>query len=506
LQILDVTLNRLKKQASGIFVANVSGIVPNPVSCENRIMVKSDTCCNGAAFPKGFLWGTATSAYQVEGGACEGGRSPSVWDAFCRVPGKIFGGHTGDVASDHYHKWREDVALMKAMNQNAYRFSLSWSRIMPEGVGRVNEEGVAFYDRLIDSLLEAGIEPWVTLFHWDLPLELHYRGGWLNPDISKWFADYSTIVAERFSDRVKHFITVNEPQCYIGGSYAEGKFAPGIVTSLSDSILALHNALLAHGRGVQALRAAARQPIKVGHAAQYNPALPLTDSPDDISAARQANFAVCPATGPLDPLRIMWAFALYHDPIFLGSYPPDFLARCGTLLPKIHEGDMETISQPLDFLGLNIYWGEHFRASAGGPEAVDDLPGCARNAFGWPITPSAIYWGAKFCEARYGRRDIYITENGTTVSEWPTPDGGVHDPMRIDYLRTYLGQTKRCIDEGLPIKGYFVWSLIDNFEWAAGYSQRFGLVHVDYATQKRTVKDSGRWYAKVAASNGASLL
>jgi beta-glucosidase len=458
-----------------------------------------------AEFPEGFLWGAATAAYQVEGGSREGGRSQSIWDSFCRWQGKVYGGHTGDVACDHFHQWKEDVALMKSLNLNAYRFSLSWSRILPDGTGAVNEEGVAFYDRLIDALLEAGIDPWVTLYHWDLPLALHNRGGWLNPDIQNWFADYATLVSERFSDRVKRFMTINEPQVFLAYGYCEGSHAPGLVMPLGDCLQALHNVLCSHGRGVMALRAAAKTPILVGHAAQYCPSLPATETAEDISAARQSNFAVCRADGPLVASKIMWSFSLYHDPIFLGSYPSDFMARCGHMLPKIGASDMQTISQPLDFLGLNIYWGEHTKASADGPVDVEDAPGCPMNSFGWPVTPSALYWGAKFCDERYGRRDIYITENGVPVTEWPTPDGCVHDPMRIDYIRSYLGGVERGLAEGLPFKGYFVWSLMDNFEWAAGYSKRFGLTYVDYATLERTVKDSGHWYAKVAATNGASL-
>ncbi len=458
----------------------------------------------GTAFPEGFLWGAATAAYQIEGGAREGGRGPSVWDAFCRVPGKVYGGHNGDVACDHYHRWREDVALMKSLNLSAYRFSFAWPRIMPEGTGAVNGEGVAFYDRLIDALLEAGIEPWGTLFHWDLPLSLHLRGGWLNPDMPNWFADYAAQIASHFSDRVKNFMTVNEPQVFIGGSYAEGRFAPGNVHSLPECLVAAHHLLLAHGRAVQALRSGARSKIRVGHAAQYNPALPASESPEDVSAARQATFAACPSA-ELDPLKIMWSFSLYHDPMMLGTYPADLLARCGHLMPKIAEGDMETIAAPMDFLGLNIYWGDPVRASAGGPVRVPHAPGCPMNSFGWPVTPSALYWGTRFCMERYGKKDVYITENGVPLCDWVGADGAVHDPARIDFIRGYLGGVRRGLSEGIPFKGYFYWSLMDNFEWASGYSQRFGLTHVDYATGTRTVKDSGRWYAKLAASNGASL-
>jgi beta-glucosidase len=460
---------------------------------------------NKSAFPEGFVWGAATAAYQIEGGARDGGRSRSVWDTFCRWPGKVYCGHTGDVACDHYHRWKEDVALMKAMNLGAYRMSLSWSRILPDGTGMPNEEGIAFYDRLIDALLEAGIDPWVTLYHWDLPLALHNRGGWMNPEIQKWFADYATLVSERFSDRVKHFMTINEPQVFVAYGYCEGLHAPGLALPLGDCLQVLHNVLCSHGRAVMALRAAAKAPILVGHAAQYSPRIPASECPEDISAARQANFAVCRTGEPLVPSKILWSFGLYHDPIFLGSYPSDFLASCGQFLPHIGCDDMQIISQPLDYLGLNIYWGEYTKASADGPADVEDAPGCPMNDFGWPVTPSALYWGARFCDERYGRHDLYITENGVPVVEWPTADGCVHDPMRIDYVKSYLGGVERGFAEGLPFKGYFYWSLLDNFEWAAGYSKRFGLTYVDYATGERTVKDSGKWYAKLAATNGASL-
>lgn len=455
------------------------------------------------SFPEGFLWGAATAAYQIEGAAFEGGRGLSVWDEFCRQPGKVFGGHSGEVACDHYHRYKEDVALMKAMNLNAYRFSFSWPRIMPEGRGAVNEAGLDFYDRLIDELLAAGIEPWGTLFHWDLPLALHQQGGWLNRDIADWFADYAELVARRFSDRVRNIMTHNEQPCFIGASYGDGKFAPGVVHGLADNLLAVHNCLLSHGRAVQALRAVDSS-LRIGHAAQLAPALPLTESPEDVAAAREAMFGVCPP-GPVDLHRLVWSFALFHDPMFLGRYPADLVERCAAQMPAIREGDMETISQPLDFLGLNIYWGDPVAASPEGPKAVDHAQGCPRNSFGWPVTPSALYWGARFCDERYGRHDIYITENGIPVVDWPTEDGCVHDPMRIEYIRAYLGGVQRGLGEGLPFKGYFHWSLMDNFEWAAGYSQRFGLVHVDYATQRRTLKDSAKWYARLAAGNGAGL-
>ena len=459
----------------------------------------------GPVFPEDFIWGAATAAYQIEGGAAEGGRKPSVWDAFCKVPGKVYGGHSGETACDHYHRWKEDVALIKSLNLDAYRFSFAWPRLIPDGTGAVNEEGIAFYDRLIDALLEAGVEPWGTLYHWDLPQALHLRGGWLNPDVSEWFADYAEEIASRFSDRVTHFMTVNEPQVFIGGSYAEGRFAPGNIHSLSDGLQAAHNMLLSHGRAVQALRAGARSKVQIGHAAQYNPSLPASESPEDISAARQATFTVCRPDGPVDPMKILWSFALYHDPMLLGTYPSDLLTCCPGAMPRMAEGDMDIISEPMDFLGINIYWGDYVKASARGPVSVPHAPGCPMNSFGWPVTPSALYWGARFCMERYGRHDVFVTENGIPLCDWVTRDGAVHDPMRIDYIRSYLEGVERGLSEGIPFKGYFYWSLMDNFEWAAGYSQRFGLTHVDYATGKRTPKDSAAWYARLAATNGASL-
>ncbi|MBN1403518.1 MAG: beta-glucosidase [Opitutales bacterium] len=459
----------------------------------------------GYSFPESFKWGAATAAYQIEGAANEDGRKPSIWDNFCRWPGKVFDGHSGDVACDHYHRYAEDIGIMKQLGLQAYRFSFSWPRIMPDGTGSVNEKGLDFYDRLIDGLLEAGIEPWGTLFHWDLPMALHERGGWLNPEIRHWFADYARAVSDRYSDRVKNFMTINEPQVIIAFGYADGKFAPGLQLPLPQCIQTVHNLLLAHGEGVRAIREAARGPVRVGHAAQYMPSLPNSESAEDISAARQATFATCKAEGPLDTAKMMWSFALYHDPMLLGSYPADFMSRCGHMLPKIHAGDMETISEPMDFLGINIYWGEPVRATAEGPQVVPYAPGCPRNSFGWAVTPEALYWGGRFCQERYGKKDIYITENGCPVTDWPTADGKVHDPMRIDYLDSYLCGVRRGIQEGIPFKGYFCWSLMDNFEWAAGYSQRFGIVYVDYATGKRTIKDSGHWYADLIKNNGATL-
>lgn len=449
------------------------------------------------SFPKEFIWGAATASYQVEGGAYEDGKGLSVWDIFCREPGKVFGGHTGDVACDHYHRFREDVRIMREMGLKAYRFSISWPRILPAGTGEVSEAGLRFYEELADCLLENGITPYATLFHWDYPYELDKRGGWLNPESSDWFAEYVRVVAERLGGRVKHYFTLNEPQCFIGLGYLSGEHAPGIVHSRRDCLQMAHNVLLAHGKAVRVLRETVPD-CQVGYAPTGSTYYPASDSPEDVEAARRATF--CPSPDA-------WSFSVpwWSDPVLLGHYPKELAEAFGEDMPAVRPGDLELICQPLDFYGQNIYQSTPVRSDGrGGWTAVPHPEGWPRTSCDWPITPQSLYWAPKFLYERY-HMPLIITENGLSCHDVVSLDGKVHDPNRIDYLNRYLLELKRGIGDGVDVRGYFEWSLLDNFEWARGYDERFGLIFVNYQTQERIWKDSAYWYRDVIAKNGENL-
>lgn len=450
------------------------------------------------SFPKGFVWGAAAASYQIEGGAAEDGKGPSVWDRFCRQPGKIQLGNTGDVACDHYHQYTEDARLMGEIGLKAYRLSISWPRVLPEGTGKVNPQGLAFYDRLIDSLLENHVEPWVTLFHWDYPYALYCRGGWLNRDSADWFAEYTRVIVDKLSDRVSRWMTQNEPQCYIGLGHQTGEHAPGLKLSFADALLAAHHSLLAHGKAVQVIRSHARSKPCIGAAPVGVVKIPDSDAPGDIEAARRAMFSVT--------AKNFWNNTWFSDPMITGRYPEDGLKLFQEELPEIRGGDMETIGQPLDFYAFNIYFGEQAQGSRKGnsdsPSALFSPP---RTAMDWEVTPQALYWGPRFFYERY-RLPIVITENGMANCDWVHLDGKVHDPQRIDYLTRYLREYHRAIVEGVKAEGYFLWSIMDNFEWAYGYQRRFGIVHVDYPSGRRTLKDSAYWYRDVIQSNGSCVL
>ena len=452
------------------------------------------------SFRKDFIWGAATASYQIEGAACEDGKGLSVWDRFSHEPGKILEGHTGDVACDHYHRYKEDVALMRGMGVRAYRFSISWPRLIPEGTGEVNEKGVAFYDALIDELIANGIRPIITLFHWDYPAALQARGAWGNPESPKWFEAYTRLCAERFGDRVKDFITFNEPQCFIGLGYGKGEHAPGYQLPLSATVVMSHHVLVAHGLAVKALRELVPG-VRVGYAPCANPRIPASDDPKDIEAARKAYFEV-------NDYPPFWAFNVswWSDPPILGRYPEQGLALLGRYLPDGWEKDLETIHQPLDFYCQNIYNGNTIRASdnAAGYEEVPEPVGHPKTAIQWPVTPEALYWGPKFLYERY-KTPFMISENGMSCHDAVSLDGKVHDPQRQDYMHRYLRAYKRAAEDGVDAIGYLAWSLMDNYEWAKGYTDRFGLVYVDYSTQERIVKDSFHWYKTVMESNGENL-
>ena len=450
--------------------------------------------------PSDFTWGVAAAAYQIEGASAIDGRGPSIWDEFTHQPGKIFENHNGDVACDHYHRWQEDVELMRKSGARAYRLSLSWSRILPEGTGRVNVPGLAFYEKLIDGLLAAGITPWVTLYHWDLPLALQARGGWMNRDIVDWFAEYAGVVADRLGDRVKHWMTINEPPCIIGLGYQEGVFAPGLKLDFKECLLGAHHVLLAHGRAVQVLRAKCRGPVKISLAHTGRERIPATRSAADIEAARRDYFSCSE--------RAMWSISWWADPVYLGHYPAAGLEAFGADVPHFTDADLKLIAQPLDFMGYNCYSGWPVRAGADG-QAVK-VPGGwgigdPRGTLSWLyIAPEAMYWSAKLLYERY-RLPVVFTENGFCNTDFVHLDGRVHDPQRIDFLARYLSAMRRAVEEGIPVAGYFYWSVMDNFEWKEGYKDRFGLIHVDYQTQKRTPKDSYFWYSDVIRTNGANL-
>jgi len=448
------------------------------------------------AFPQGFVWGAAAASYQIEGAAFEEGKGPSVWDRFSHRKGKVFGGHTGDVACDHYHRYREDVALMKTIGLHAYRLSISWPRVLPEGVGRVNAAGLDFYDRLIDELLAAGIAPYVTLFHWDYPDALYCRGGWLNDESPDWFAEYTSVVTGRLGDRVRYWMTLNEPAVFVVIGHMDGHHAPGDTLAFDQILRVAHHALLAHGKAVQAIRANVPG-AQVGAAMASKVGIPASTAEADIAAARDYMFTF--------RRHDLWHHNWWSDPMLRGEYPADALTLFGDAMPAITPHDMQTIHQPLDFYGVNIYSGEYVRQGADGtPEALPLPVGFPITAFHWPVTPEALYWGPRFLWERYGL-PIAITENGLSNSDWISLDGKVHDPQRIDFTRRYLLQLRQAAADGVGLHGYFHWSILDNFEWAEGMKHRFGLIYVDYQTQRRTLKDSAYWYRGVIASNGATL-
>lgn len=451
-------------------------------------------------FKDDFVWGFASSSFQIEGALTEGGRGRSIWDTFVETSDKMWEKCKAEPSCDFYHKYKEDIALMKEMGVKAYRFSLSWPRILPEGTGKVNEEGIRFYNNVIDELLKNGIEPYITMYHWDLPEALQEKGGWVNPEIINWFSEYAGVVARAFSDRVSNFITLNEPQCFSGVSFLHGIHAPGISLEIKDQFLQVHNMLRAHGAAVRALRANASRKINVGYAPTCGMPYPFTETPEDIEAARQVLFR-CQE----DMSNWTWQVSWFSDPVFLGHYPEDGLKMYAEYLPEITDEDMKLISEPLDFMGENIYNGYAIKMGEDGkPEYVERDPGYAVTGNDWPMTPECFRWGLKFLYERY-KTPIFVTENGTCCRDWVSLDGRVHDPMRIDFLNRYIVAMRTAISEGTDIRGYFAWTLTDNIEWNYGYRDRFGLVYVDFNTGRRIRKDSSYFYEEVIKSNGMNL-
>lgn len=452
------------------------------------------------SFKKDFLWGAAAASYQIEGAWNADGKGMSVWDHFTEKPGAVYQGHSGKEACDHYHRYKEDVAIMKELGLKSYRFSLSWPRVLAEGTGKINEKGLDFYSRLVDELLAADIVPFPTLFHWDYPYELYIRGGWLNPDSSDWFAEYTSAVADKLSDRVDRWFTLNEPQVFIELGHMKGEHAPGLKLQQRDRVRMMHNVLLSHGKSVKVLREKGNDKTRIGMAPVCKVVIPADKNEASVNAARDLMFA--PDT---EETFNAWTNSWWLDPVFFGKYPEESLKALGKYLPEGYEKDMEIISQPIDFLGNNHYHGFYVSAGdRGEPVFVPADSGEPMTGFNWRITPEGIYWGPKFLYERYGK-PIIITENGLSNKDWVSLDGKVHDPQRIDFTHRYLKEYKRAAEDGVDLEGYFHWSIMDNFEWAAGYRERFGLVYVDYMTQKRTIKDSGFWYKEVIESNGETL-
>jgi beta-glucosidase len=444
-----------------------------------------------SVFPAGFVWGAATSAYQIEGSPLADGAGPSNWHRFSHIAGRIRNGDTGDVACDHYRRWREDIALMRELGLDAYRFSIAWSRILPEGMGRANARGVAFYDQLVDALLEAGIEPFVTLYHWDLPLAIEDRGGWLERDSAEWFADYARVVFAALGDRVMRWATLNEPWVVMDAGYAHGVHPPGH-RSWAEVPLVSHNLLRGHGLAVRAYRAE-RGDGEIGIVVNLEPKYPYAEREEDVTATARAD---------------AYINRHYLDPLFTGAYPDELREMFGDAWPEFPDEDFRLITEPIDYLGINYYKRSVTRADPDAvPTGAREVPQAGvHTELGWEVYPDGLTDTLAWVHARYRRLPLYVTENGAAFADPAVVHSSlVDDPARVAYVRDHLAAVARARASGVDVRGYFVWSLLDNFEWAEGYSKRFGLYHVNFATQRRTPKASAHFYADVIRSNGAAL-
>lgn len=434
-------------------------------------------------YPKNFIWGCATASYQIEGAWNEDGRGPSIWDDFCHTAGNTAGNATGDIACDHYHRYAEDVAIMKEMGLNAYRFSLSWSRLFPNGDSVRNEAGFAFYDKLIDLLIENNIEPVITLFHWDLPSALQEKGGFEWNGISDVFAFYAEECVKHFAPRVTKFLTINEPQCIVHLGYVDGVHAPGMRYEQKNTGHIMRNLLLCHGKAVAAMRTASPVSIEIGTASTGTLVYPANESPEAINMARKLSFT-------LRGEKLAFSHNWYLDPAILGKNEIDYLV--------LSEEDMKLICQPLDFLGVNVYNG--LEADAEG--FVERYQGFPRTGLGWPVTPEVMNYGLRFLHERY-QLPLYISENGVACNDRIYADGQVHDYDRIDFLKKYIKEMEKGMENGCDIRGYFQWSLMDNLEWHSGYDPRFGLIFIDFRNQQRIWKDSAKWYKEYITTQKA---
>lgn len=446
-------------------------------------------------FCKDFLWGAASAAHQIEGAYLEDGKGMGIWDTFEQETGYIIRNENGNVACDHYHRYREDVAIMKELGLKSYRFSVSWPRVMPEGYGTVNEKGLQFYIDLVNELTEAGIEPMVTLFHWNLPTAIYELGGWENPQVVDWFEQYTDVVTTALGKKVKYWMTFNEPQLFIGAGLNAGVFAPFEKKSTEALMRISKNVYLAHGKAVRIIRKNCQNSI-VGMAPTGEIVIPRDMNAESIERARKLSFS-------MKKENFTSSIPWWSDPVFFGKIPEDAQAIFGECLPVLTEEEWEIVTEPLDFYGFNIYQGLEDLDSTEeyGPYAY---PGSPKTSMDWNVTPEVLYWSCRFLYERYGK-PIMITENGMSSFDWVSLDGKVHDPNRIDFLHRYLRSIKDAVSEGIPVLGYQYWSIMDNFEWINGYDKRFGLVYVDYRTQKRTIKDSACWYRDVIATNGEIL-
>lgn len=443
-----------------------------------------------ANFRPDFVWGVASSAYQIEGGWNLGGKGPSIWDEFCHSGSNIAYDHSGDTACNHFELYPEDIALMRSLNINSYRFSVSWPRIFPDGNETLNPQGLEYYDNIVNLLLENDITPYITLYHWDLPLALENLGGWQNRETANAFSKFSEFICGHFSDRVRYFITINEPQIISFLGYNTGAHAPGLKLPVEETLNILHNLALAHGMAVSAMRKSAKKPVSIGFSSTGSLCYPYEDSnghssPEDILAAENMSFRVTDDN---------WNFChtIFCDAACLGKYPDIDGVPFSELYSFVKDGDLEIIHQPIDFLGLNIYNGHCVNAHG----FIEREPGFPRTALKWPVTPGVINWGVQFIYKRY-KLPIYITENGLACNDKIFLDGKVHDPDRIDFLQRYILELNKAASAGTDIRGYFHWSFTDNFEWNNGYEERFGLVFIDYKTQTRIPKDSALWFSSI---------
>ena len=441
-------------------------------------------------FPANFLWGAATSAYQIEGSPLADGAGPSIWQRFTRTPGMMANGDTGDVACDHYRRWKDDIALMKRLGLKAYRFSIAWGRVLPEGRGRINVKGLEFYDRLVDELLRNDIVPLPTLFHWDMPAALDDRGGWLNPDSAHWFADYASVMFAKLDSRVEQWATLNEPWVVTDGGYLHGALAPGHRNKF-EAPIAAHHLLLAHGMAVQAYRAAGRH--RIGIVVNIEPKYAASQSADDLAATRRAD---------------AYMNRQYLDPVFLGRYPEEMQEIFGEAWPSWSAEDMALIRQPIDWLGVNYYTRSVTRFDADNYplQAAPVKQNATYTETGWEVYPQGLTDTLTWIKQRYGNPPVSVTENGAAFYDPPQAENGVvDDPLRVSYFKKHIAAVSDAIAQGCDVRGYMAWSLFDNLEWSLGFAKRFGIVHVDFATQARTIKASGKLYADVIATNGAVL-
>ena len=452
-------------------------------------------------FPENFMWGTASAAYQIEGAPSEDGKSPSIWDTFSHIPGKTYNGHTGDIACDAYHLYETDLNLMHNLGIRHYRFSIAWSRILPDETDNVNPAGLDYYDRLVDGCISRGIEPWITLYHWDLPQYLQDQGGWQNRKTAYAFAKYSDLVASHFKGRVSHFITINEPQCIVGMGHGFGNHAPGILLSPEDMFTVWHDLMLAHGLACRAIRKHIPDAM-IGAASTGNLAYPDRKTKDIPQEARDASFLSLPASeNPGWFFNHQW----FLDPICLGHYPEDPHSPWAEPSRNIPKEDLKTIAQPLDFIALNIYNGHEMCLDEHGRyQIAEKYPGYPRTALKWPVTPEVLYCGPRLIYDRF-HLPMIISENGLSCNDKIYLDGKVHDPDRIDFLHRYLIELRQACAEGIPVLAYLHWAFTDNYEWHSGYEERFGLVYIDYRNQERIPKDSAYWYQETILANGENL-